>query len=368
LASSTIYTELLDAGLISGPEAAYATARTQANADSITAQATGHKVGQAKEGDTGYYVYRVCLLFDCAALQGTTASAGKITLYESASSINDTQSMYIVTGADVADTGVVVADFGELIDETTSWGSITSTDWIGPGDKDITLNAAGLVALQTAINAGGLLKLALRSGHDINNTPDAGFIERNYFVLAGPADITPTRRPRLIVTYKASLPADDLSRVTGIRHIYKPGMFRMILSLGDVSNTIEIAEAKVRKELEIPEQQTPAIPKYEPAPEWPKPEPPKYEPPPSWPKPELPIVTSPGLPGIIPGIGPGDIQTEGPMLGWPTPSERIPSIEVLTSRVWRALTPWKEEAGETFGSEVTERFKTIGKFFGGMFK
>lgn len=54
-------------------------------------------------------------------------------------------------------------------------------------------------------------------------------------------------------------PSEAITRVTGIRHIYRPGFFRMILSLGDVSNTVEIAEARVRRELEIPEQQTPEL-------------------------------------------------------------------------------------------------------------
>jgi len=60
-----------------------------------------------------------------------------------------------------------------------------------------------------------------------------------------------------VVMSAATYPSDELTRVTGIRHIYRPGIFRMLLSLGDVSNTIEVAEHKVRKELEIPEQQTP---------------------------------------------------------------------------------------------------------------
>lgn len=360
MATETIYTEILNAGLVSGPEATYAAAHDAASADSITAKNNPHKVGQAKEGDTGFYVYRTCLIFNCANLKGATASSAKVTLYQSDSSINDAQSMYIVTGADVADTGVVLADFGDLLDDTTSWGSATSAYFIGTaGDKDITLNTAGLAALQTAMDAGGLVKLAFRSGHDINNTPDAGYIERNFFSFYGPEDITPARRPRLVVTYKASLPSDDLTRVAGIRHIYRPGFFRMQLTLGDVSNTIEIAEAKVRKELEIPEQQTPYIPTprdWEPQPRWepPKPAEPTIVPPAPIPTTSARVTPSQsGLPPPIPMenvFGTGEYQ------------QRFPEPKVVLRRFWRSITPWKEESGETFGSEFTERFR---RMFGG---
>jgi len=35
---------------------------------------------------------------------------------------------------------------------------------------------------------------------------------------------------------------------------------------------------------------------------------------------------------------------------------------------WKRLTPWKEEAGETFGSEIMERVTSINKFFGRLFR
>ncbi len=47
--------------------------------------------------------------------------------------------------------------------------------------------------------------------------------------------------------------------------------------------------------------------------------------------------------------------------------ERSRRIEVAVGKVWRAVTPWREEAGETFGSEIMERFRTVSKFFGGFF-
>lgn len=378
MASTTIYAEQLDESLVSN-NSTYAGARTAASADSIRNQSGDQYVGQAKEGDNGFYVYRAVLIFDCATVQGATATAGKIRLYQEGTSVfSDAQNMLIVPGTDVADTGVVLADFGDLIDDTTEYGIIASTTWAGAGDKDIDLNTAGLAVLQTAIDAGGLVKLAFRSSHDIDNIPDTGFIERNRWTFAGPTAIAEAQRPRLVVTYKASLPADDLSRVTGIRHIYKPGLFRMMLSLGDVSNTIEIAEAKVRRELEIPEQQTPPPRPYPFAPE------PRLVPPPTYrpgfipPEPE-PVAPEPGRPRVFPTT-PGVVmpeetfrkifpeyepRVEPPTLGEVLGATIRAAIPSPVRKAWRAITPWEEEAGETFGGEVAERFQVVGTWWAG---
>lgn len=181
----------------------------------------------------------------------------------------------------------------------------------------------------------------------------------------------------------APLPSVDIARVTGIRHIYRPGFFRMILSLGDVSNTIEIAEAKVRRELEIPEQQTP---KPEP---YPFAEEPRIVPPTPYrtgiipPGPELePVAPEPARPITIPTM-PGVVLPEDvarklfPGLEIPTEPPPISKILAATIRAaipypvrqaWRAITPWREEAGETFGGEVVERFEAVRRFFGGLFR
>ena len=56
-------------------------------------------------------------------------------------------------------------------------------------------------------------------------------------------------------------PVDDVARVSSIRHIVRPGFFRMQVGLGDLGFDIDIAEATVRKELDTskePEQIPPA--------------------------------------------------------------------------------------------------------------
>jgi len=149
------------------------------------------------------------------------------------------------------------------------------------------------------------------------------------------------------------LPSDDLARVTGIRHLYRPGLFRMQLMLGDVNNTIEIAEHTVRRELEIPEQPGAETPIGPPVP---SPPPGEFLPPE---EPKLgfpPFITRPLLPGIIVGIE--EVEEGLPKV----PSEpQYPPIEKLISKVWRAITPWKEEKDETVGTALQEWLKRITK-------
>lgn len=46
------------------------------------------------------------------------------------------------------------------------------------------------------------------------------------------------------------LPIDDVARVSSIRHIFRPGFFRMQVALGELGFDVDVAEAVVRKTLE----------------------------------------------------------------------------------------------------------------------
>lgn len=45
-------------------------------------------------------------------------------------------------------------------------------------------------------------------------------------------------------------PSDDVARVSSIRHIFRPGFFRMQVGLGDLGFDIDVAETSVRRELD----------------------------------------------------------------------------------------------------------------------
>jgi len=172
------------------------------------------------------------------------------------------------------------------------------------------------------------------------------------------------------------LPSWDLSRVTGIRHIYRPGSYRLEATLGDVSTSIELPQRDIRIPSVVPTKEI-------------KPEKPEKVAPLKVPEKTVPEllealreegasadITAPELlptrPGILEQFKPisrEDLEKLGIITGREAPSE--PSL-------WQRLTPWKEERGETFGTAFTSTFRRgfgevakLGefykKFFGGLF-
>ena len=159
-------------------------------------------------------------------------------------------------------------------------------------------------------------------------------------------------------------PYEALTRVTGIRHIYRPGMLRMQVMMGDVSNTIEIAEAAVRAELVQPEQPVPPI--RLPSEEVARQEERRLEG-------ELSRLRQSLEEGVIeppPIFTPGGARRTEVGLLEQMSSEITPRAGRFEPKnLWQQLTPWREERGETFGSEVIERIRKspIIRFFGGLF-
>jgi len=197
MATISIYADEVGSTLISN-DPTYNGARTAGSADSVKALNLVCDVGQAKEGDNGFFVYRTALIFTIPVYI-LAISAGKLTLFEDGSAIADAQYMYLLDPeGDIAESGVVVADFGQLLGNTTEWGKIHKDAWIGgPGNRNIDLNSLALAT----IAAGQKFIVAMRSGNDINNVADVGFIERNRFMFSGVQDSSAPERPRLQLTY-----------------------------------------------------------------------------------------------------------------------------------------------------------------------
>lgn len=53
-------------------------------------------------------------------------------------------------------------------------------------------------------------------------------------------------------------PVDDLTRASSIRHIYRPGFFRMQVGLGDLGFDVDIARALLAREVAIAKEELPA--------------------------------------------------------------------------------------------------------------
>jgi len=131
-------------------------------------------------------------------------------------------------------------------------------------------------------------------------------------------------------------PSSAMARVSSIRHIFRPGMFRMQVGLGDLGLDIDIAEATVRKELDIA---PPTEPLYVGPGE--RGEPPRR------------VRAAPTIAPFDFDI-PEDIGVSAKVTG-PEPITRptLPSISQAPSPAQR-LSPWREEEGETLFGEITK--------------
>jgi len=179
-----------------------------------------------------------------------------------------------------------------------------------------------------------------------------------------------------------SYPSWDLSRVTGIRHIYRPGSYRLEATLGEVSTSIELPQRDIQIPTVVPAEST-KIPK-----------PPKTTPLRVPEKTALEMILALREEGLLPEAGASaditaleplpiqagileqfkpisreELEKLGTVIGQEAPPE--PSL-------WQKLTPWKEEKGETFGTAFTSTFRRgfgevakLGemykRFFGGRF-
>jgi len=133
-----------------------------------------------------------------ASLVGIPLGANILSATLSLYGENDTSDtdfdVVLVSGADLADI-FVLADFGDLLNDIISLGSINTSTYLLPGWNVITLNTAGIAALQAAI--GGTVRFGVRSSRDISATPPTG----NEFVYFYGTDAIASRVPRLTITY-----------------------------------------------------------------------------------------------------------------------------------------------------------------------
>lgn len=154
---------------------------------------------------------------------------------------------------------------------------------------------------------------------------------------------------------QTTYPTHALTRVSGLHHLYSPGGYRLEVYLGGLSVTgteqftadtfIVGASIEGRTVSEgVPVPTTTPAPAPEPVPVstwWTTPQP-------DWPSSAK--VTAPQPP----------IPSELISVSKPVPTEST-IHERIVSPFWQAITPWKEEEGEAFGKEVTERIESLKK-------
>lgn len=210
MATKTIIAEYLQAGLpyIGDKGIEWATVHNAANATSVE---NGGMTGQSywHHASWPYWYWRIwrdTAIFNTASLDGLIILSAKLQVRKAGIAVAnpDTQHLIVVSGADLSEAGIVVADYGDLLDETTILGEITADDYTDVPNgtfADIPLNAAGLATL----NIPGYAKFGLRGERDILGLHDEILAANNWFTYSSPYDVFEARRPKLVVTYKASL-------------------------------------------------------------------------------------------------------------------------------------------------------------------
>lgn len=160
-------------GYVFGFHDVYSTVHNAAYANDLNYIATGFPVGNGRYGAIRR-VDRGALFFDTSSLGADYEIYGAtITMYVeghwcfiNGGSTPLTVYIHIVDGTDL-EMPIVLADYGDLLDETTSFGSICSDDFTNYSYVTFTLNALGIAE----INKTGITQFALRSSQDINNDP-----------------------------------------------------------------------------------------------------------------------------------------------------------------------------------------------------
>ena len=167
----------------------YLTAHDAADANvdiGIVLNNYGFRVGQADS----YNVYRAGLVFDTSSIPSdATINGATLSLMGETNAAEADFDITIVSGTDLADT-FVVADYGDLLNEITSLGSLTTVGFLLEGWNVLTISDL------TKITKAGITRFGLRSSRDISSTPTVAY---EYVVCYG--SNTTNKKPRLTVTY-----------------------------------------------------------------------------------------------------------------------------------------------------------------------
>ena len=149
-------------------DSSYASAHDAASGTATTGGVIA--IGQDYFVTPTYDVYRGGLFFDTSSLAlGVAINSATLSLRgEEDQSITDFN-IVVINGADLNNPRVA-ADYGDLLDDTTSGGAISTSGFGVESYNVITLNTTGI----NWIIKGGTTKLGLRSSRDINSNAPTG--------------------------------------------------------------------------------------------------------------------------------------------------------------------------------------------------
>lgn len=164
------------------------------------------RLGQGQDPDPDYGNYflvgRAGLVFDISdpALIGATITSATLSLYGLTDESVIDFDMTLVSGADLSDV-FVDANYGDLLNAITSYGSLNTSGFLVEGWNVITLNAAGIAVLQVAL-ASGVIRFGIRSSRDIASTEPPPYPPDWETVDLYDHTVT-NKKPKLTINYQA---------------------------------------------------------------------------------------------------------------------------------------------------------------------
>jgi hypothetical protein len=159
---ATFYSTDSDGHLIGGNVSSYSVAHDAPTAYFWDDFANRIDTGQG-ENSAGFHILRSALFFDTSALPDTAViTSATLSLYGYLDASQTEFDITVVDGSLLNDP-IVVGDYGDLLNQTTSGGAFNTTGFSTSGYNDIPLTAAGV----GWISKTGMTQFGLRSSRDI---------------------------------------------------------------------------------------------------------------------------------------------------------------------------------------------------------
>ena len=283
--------------------------------------------------------------FDAAGVSLITSATVRLYVVDITENLGG-KTLFLVNGGTLDAIEAKQADYAALKSSLTIYGSTLVSALSEGAYWEIELPQAALDELNEQLAAGDTcLRLGLRTSLDYTDTAPINGSSEVHVQFGGSASAHP---PEIVVNgtgAPVSPPGgsstEDQIRATSLRHLYRPGSFRLEIGLGGLSSALEIPSYEGFKS-KLPE---PPPSKIRPSgwywTDFPEvPEKPKKEG----------LVLFPGIPGL-----------------WLTQStfqELSKAIETsrkesTVSKIVQGLTPWEESKGETLFDWIKDIWKGI---------
>lgn len=191
----TVYGSTSD-GELASVDTDYDTCHGAADAHHYSYDSVHFFLGQRYYSPAGEYsIFRVVLFFDASALpDDAKIKSATLSLYgEPDQDHSETDfDITVVDGSDAHDP-ITSADYGALLDEITSYGTLNTLGFITTGYNNIVLNAAGIAAISKT----GVTQFAVRGSTDISKSEPSDY----QYVACWSADKGDGYKPKLTIAY-----------------------------------------------------------------------------------------------------------------------------------------------------------------------